>query len=765
MLFLYLKAKGVKMRMILGEERTVEKRFLKQMVQFVIFIGIISIPCFLIMHYANQLITKKIRANNANFLYTTSLSLDSELSGAYAKVDSLVEQNLADYHTLLNKEKAAPADTTVALYHLYDEFKNSQLDNYFFENTFLYFPMSKLIMTSEGTYDEDVYFKKKMIFHQYPENYFGQLVKQSFYNIFCPATEILTQGKDGNFFVSQQSVIPVAIKPSEALSGNGIAVVLINEEKLNSFFERLSIDRSSFIYLQNTQTGEILNSPSDDKYEDLLQLSDQNYKAKNQVFELQKKGESYQISWKNSAVSKLRYICVEPELLITKQIESFTYRTFLITAIAVAIFSLIIGGYSKYMNRNIKAMMGRLSEASGMTADTSEKQQINLPSLKQAIEVLCAQHENSRPYLVYSLLERTLCNTITEEEQNHFKSEFSEFEDGRFFQIYIWKFQNMEKEKWDWIRERLEAYGYVLFMQSEQAMLVYLTAESEDQMKEKQEQIRLDEERCSRREVQYICARGEVFTSISENYRNYHQVLNVIQYYAVGQKKTIYGMEDVLCVSDEAIAQEDKGQLKNMLKTNPIEASRQVANLIVTMKQKNISMDQFRINIKELVLVLQEALYEQRIPISSVFETESKGFFEQIDQALTPEKLEQLCLSLYQKVPDQGSQKEAVSQAEQTLLAYIDQNLSEISLNMLSEAVGMNQNYLSQYFKKHFGISFIDYVTNKKIEKAKELLVSTDDTCKAIGEMLGYGAQNTFIRVFKKAESMTPAEYRQRNKK
>ena len=224
-------------------------------------------------------------------------------------------------------------------------------------------------------------------------------------------------------------------------------------------------------------------------------------------------------------------------------------------------------------------------------------------------------------------------------------------------------------------------------------------------------------------------------------------------------------MEDVLCVSYEVNGQEDKGQLKNMLKTNPIEASRQVANLIVTMKQKNISMDQFRINIKELVLVLQEALYEQRIPISSVFETESKGFFEQIDQALTPEKLEQLCFSLYQKVPDQGSQKEAVSQAEQTLLAYIDQNLSEISLNMLSEAVGMNQNYLSQYFKKHFGISFIDYVTNKKIEKAKELLVSTDDTCKAIGEMLGYGAQNTFIRVFKKAESMTPAEYRQRNKK
>ncbi len=70
-----------------------------------------------------------------------------------------------------------------------------------------------------------------------------------------------------------------------------------------------------------------------------------------------------------------------------------------------------------------------------MTADTSEKQQINLPSLKQAIEVLCAQHENSRPYLVYSLLERTLCNTITEEEQKHFKSEFQNLGMDDFFRF------------------------------------------------------------------------------------------------------------------------------------------------------------------------------------------------------------------------------------------------------------------------------------------------------------------------------------------
>ena len=45
-------------------------------------------------------------------------------------------------------------------------------------------------------------------------------------------------------------------------------------------------------------------------------------------------------------------------------------------------------------------------------------------------------------------------------------------------------------------------------------------------------------------------------------------------------------------------------------------------------------------------------------------------FFEQIDQALTPEKLEQLCLSLYQKVPDQGKQKNCQSGRTDTFDVY-----------------------------------------------------------------------------------------------
>lgn len=753
--------------MIAGERRKLEKRIFYLIIRSVIFIGIIAIPCFLIMHYANRLITKKIRANNENFLYTTSVSLDSELSGAYAKAESLVEQNAADYHVLLNTNEAASADQTVALYHFYNAFKESSLDNNFFDHTFFYFPESKLVVASQGTYDEDVYFKKTMIFGEYSSDYFSQLAQTSFSSVFCPATQILTQDLSGNVSVSQTSVIPVAVKPIETSAGNGIVILLIDEEKLTSFFDRLSIDRSSFIYLQNTETGEILNSPSDVKYEELLQLSAQNYKAKNQQLEMRtKEGDNCQVFWKNSSVSRLRYICVEPELLITRQIRSFTYWTFLITAAAVAVLSAIVGSYSKYMNRNIGAMIGRLSEASGVTADVQGKQLVNLPQLKEAVEVLCAQHENSRPYLVDSFLERTFRDTMTPEERVNFKKEFPEFEDGKFFQIYLWKLQDMEKQKVAALRKRLETYGYVLFVQSESAFLVYLTAKSSDRIEKKQGQIEYDESNQGQ-ERSYICAKSTVFSSINENYRNYHQVLNIINYYGAAQEKLVYTMDDLLGASEEMLTQEEKSQIKILLKKNSSEACEYVRRMIEQMKKNNISMYQLRVNIKELVFVLQEALYEQQIPISTVFakENESKELDDRLDAALTPERLERLCLDLYRRVPDFGSQKDVVSQAEQTLLTFIDENLSEISLDMLSEAVGMNPNYLSQYFKKHFGIGFIDYVTNKKMEKAKELLITTDYTCKAIGELLGYGAQNTFIRVFKKAESMTPAEYRQKKKK
>lgn len=81
-----------------------------------------------------------------------------------------------------------------------------------------------------------------------------------------------------------------------------------------------------------------------------------------------------------------------------------------------------------------------------------------------------------------------------------------------------------------------------------------------------------------------------------------------------------------------------------------------------------------------------------------------------------------ICLDSYQQMFRVMQRRNtSVSQAEQTLLHYIDEHLADINLTMLADVTGMNQNYLSQYLKKHYGVTFLDYITRKKIEKAKKL--------------------------------------------
>lgn len=67
---------------------------------------------------------------------------------------------------------------------------------------------------------------------------------------------------------------------------------------------------------------------------------------------------------------------------------------------------------------------------------------------------------------------------------------------------------------------------------------------------------------------------------------------------------------------------------------------------------------------------------------------------------------------------------------------------------------------MMRLFKKRTGISVLEYVTNCRMEKAKELLRNTDWNNEIVSEKLGYASSGYFIKLFKKTFSMTPREFR-----
>ena len=63
-------------------------------------------------------------------------------------------------------------------------------------------------------------------------------------------------------------------------------------------------------------------------------------------------------------------------------------------------------------------------------------------------------------------------------------------------------------------------------------------------------------------------------------------------------------------------------------------------------------------------------------------------------------------------------------------------------------------------FKKSVGVNFVDYLTELRINAAKDLLKDPFLTMSEVASMVGYESANYFTRVFKKNTGITPTEYR-----
>ena len=88
----------------------------------------------------------------------------------------------------------------------------------------------------------------------------------------------------------------------------------------------------------------------------------------------------------------------------------------------------------------------------------------------------------------------------------------------------------------------------------------------------------------------------------------------------------------------------------------------------------------------------------------------------------------------------------------------------EISLNTVAISVGMSPSYFSSIFSKEAGKTFVEYLTEVRIEKAKEFLMCSSMKTSEIGYEVGYKDPHYFSSIFKKVQGCSPKEYRARGK-
>lgn len=142
----------------------------------------------------------------------------------------------------------------------------------------------------------------------------------------------------------------------------------------------------------------------------------------------------------------------------------------------------------------------------------------------------------------------------------------------------------------------------------------------------------------------------------------------------------------------------------------------------------------------------------------------SDAYIQRIDKCTAEEQIHDLHRELvenYAKRMHAIIKHELFSKPVVQCIDYIYNHLhSKITLKELAQAAGLSESYLSRLFKKEIGVTVSQYIAQKRVEAAENLLKYSDYSCVEISNYLCFNSESYFIQVFKSYTKMTPKEYR-----
>lgn len=187
------------------------------------------------------------------------------------------------------------------------------------------------------------------------------------------------------------------------------------------------------------------------------------------------------------------------------------------------------------------------------------------------------------------------------------------------------------------------------------------------------------------------------------------------------------------------------------------EADRQIREFVARLSERSSSESELHEGALQLLGSLLHAMLENGVRL------EAAGLYERLLELRRPEAvadfLRSRVLEPYGRELEERQGIEADRLAEQVRDELERDYTADFSLEHCAERFGVSPYTLSRSFKQTYGQTFVDYVMNLRLERARELLRTTDLKVNEIAEAVGY-QPSYFIRLFRKQEGMTPGQYR-----
>lgn len=255
-------------------------------------------------------------------------------------------------------------------------------------------------------------------------------------------------------------------------------------------------------------------------------------------------------------------------------------------------------------------------------------------------------------------------------------------------------------------------------------------------------------------------------TDIGQLPQQYQQAIEALDYRFLLGTGTLLSFSDIQQQSGTSFSLIDweKDIVAQLSNNNVLEAQRLSQYMAEQMISQRISPEECRLQFRQLALRIQEWL--SQLGIESVF---SRLIYQSdwLTSSTLEQMLQQWITALHTVSTLLHEQTQIHSQQHiQKAIYYIEQHYAKahLSLQDICNHVLMSTSSFSQAFKQYTEVTYVEYLTRVRIDKAKELLRLTEYKFYQIAEKVGYTDPNYFSSSFKKHTGITPKQYREQHR-
>ena len=192
------------------------------------------------------------------------------------------------------------------------------------------------------------------------------------------------------------------------------------------------------------------------------------------------------------------------------------------------------------------------------------------------------------------------------------------------------------------------------------------------------------------------------------------------------------------------------------------EVDRQIDDFLMREAPVNPSLQEYRFFVMELITEQHRFLLSNHLSVEQVFGREEDIYQKVLhfDREALGRWMKESAHRMQELL--QASRSDSTRSFVTKAVAYVHENFSskELTVESICDYLGISAAYFSTVFKRETGKTFINYLTDVRMERAVHMLLDENEKTYVIAEAVGYSDPNYFSYVFKKKFGVSPSKYK-----